>query len=47
MPGLPWIWDGYGDRNSVLTAALEIVVGVMDLRGMLAAYSTDVSRYIG
>jgi len=44
LPGLPWIWDGDGDRNSVPTAALEIVVGVMDLRGMLAAYSTDASR---
>jgi len=27
-PGSPWVWDGYGDRNSVLTAALDSAVGM-------------------
>ena len=32
LPGLPWVWgspwDGYGDRNSVPTAALDSAVGM-------------------
>jgi len=30
IAGLPWVWDphGYGDRNSVPTAALDSAVGM-------------------